>query len=87
MDDVPIRGVIPDDCRVRREDLGVGKVRAHVGVCGIFVELFYLFNGKFTGISRSKIKEELGGYRVDARSKLGNKERRIRFGGFGGERR
>lgn len=55
MDDVPIRGVIPDDCRVGRKDLGVGKVRAHVVVCRIFVGLFYLFNGKFTGISKSKI--------------------------------
>lgn len=55
MDDVPIRGVIPDDCRVGRKDLGVGKVRAHVVVCRIFVALFYLFNGKFTGISKSKI--------------------------------
>ena len=41
--------------------------------------------GKFVGILETKIKQELSEYRVDARSKLGNKEGRIPFGVvFGG---
>jgi len=43
MDDVPICWVISDDCRVRGENLRVGKVCTHVRVCGIFVEMLYLF--------------------------------------------